>query len=725
MQMRTAFGCALLSFWALACHDWDSLAKDRNASDASGNGENPMVDASTPCSEHEVYADKDGDGYGDRNWMMSACEPPAGFVTNNDDCDDDCAACHPEAKELCTADRRDENCDGSQNEGCACTPAEPTSCGPATDGNGENPMVDASTPCTEHEVYADKDGDGYGDRNWTMSACEPPAGFVTNNDDCDDDCAACHPEAKELCTADRRDENCDGSQNEGCACTPAEPTSCGPATDQGECVFGSQLCGENASWGICEGAVLAADETCNGLDDDCDGMIDDGVFNACGACGAAPVESCDGIDNDCDSHIDEDTDPLCTWRECGNGACGTVAEISAGGGNPDAHTCARLTTGAVYCWGANTSGQLGHGHVGTNTSKPVRVVAPSGNGYLEGALAVTAGENHTCALLATSIVCWGGNTSGQLGDSSAGASSARPVTVQAASGVSLSGVRAIDAGKSFTCAVLSDQSVACWGDDQYGQLGRGTSGSGSVGYTAARVLGIAGIEATLTGVERVSSGMAHACALLGSGAVRCWGYNARGQVGNGAKGPAPVSQPVAVRNGLNSGDLVAAAVTAGGSFSCVRFSGGEASCWGDNSSGQLGTDTAGEAMSLPVVVGGGGFSTLRGVSQIEAGLGAHVCARLSSGQGACWGGNYWGQLGNGASGSTAASMRPVGVLQVGEQPGGARMTDITAFSLGPNHSCALRSDASIACWGSDETGQLGHGSGPNPSLTPLQVSNPQ
>ncbi|MEI8158460.1 MAG: hypothetical protein WCH60_16465 [Burkholderiales bacterium] len=178
------------------------------------------------------------------------------------------------------------------------------------------------------------------------------------------------------------------------------------------------------------------------------------------------------------------------------------------------HSCAVLSSGAVQCWGDNRSGQLGNGST-TISSSPVSV-----NG-ISNATLVSAGDGHSCAVLGSGAVqCWGANSNGQLGNGST-TSSSIPVSV---SGISNATSVSVSVAGSHSCAVLSSGAVQCWGSNGSGQLG-----NSSYSNTNSSPVSVSGIS----NATSVSAGSGHSCAVLGSGAVQCWGSDNYGQRGTG------------------------------------------------------------------------------------------------------------------------------------------------------------------------------------------------
>ncbi len=291
-------------------------------------------------------------------------------------------------------------------------------------------------------------------------------------------------------------------------------------------------------------------------------------------------------------------------------------------------------------------------------------------------IAVTAAVGHACALTdAGAAWCWGSNDLGQLGDGSTAASLA-PVPV--AGGLTFT---MLSAGAYNTCGLAPDGSAYCWGRNDVGQLGDGSTTNRS---TPVAVSGGRRFAAVTTGV-------AHACGLTAGGSAYCWGLNYSGQLGNGTT--ANSSTPVAV-----SGGLTFAAVSAGGTHTCGVTT-AAAYCWGENLFGELG-DGSTTNRPTPVPVG----SSLAFVS-VSAGS-SLTCGVAAAGTAYCWGFNHGGQLGDG---STTDRSTPVAVA------GGLSFASV---STGGTPTCAITASGAAYCWGSVG---LGDGSS-NGSTTPVAVA---
>lgn len=275
-------------------------------------------------------------------------------------------------------------------------------------------------------------------------------------------------------------------------------------------------------------------------------------------------------------------------------------------------SCAVLGTGKVKCWGANGAGQLGNGSTLPSTT-PVEVQG------LGGVVGLSGMGTHFCAALQDGTArCWGNNADGQLGDGTT-TSSPVPTTV-----TGLSEVSQISAGVSSTCAVRTDGFVVCWGQGTYGQLGNGSVASSSIPVP---------VDHIVSGARGVGVGRGHACAVVASGTVLCWGGGNFGQIGNG--GSAGTADPVSV------GWLGAAVkIAVGDSHACALLPDGTAACWGYNATGQLGNGVATNSL-LP-----GAVSSVSGAAAMAAGA-HHTCVMRSDGAVRCWGDNTVGQLGTG------------------------------------------------------------------------------
>ncbi|MFY9487755.1 MAG: Ig-like domain-containing protein, partial [Solirubrobacterales bacterium] len=280
-----------------------------------------------------------------------------------------------------------------------------------------------------------------------------------------------------------------------------------------------------------------------------------------------------------------------------------------------AHTCVILASGQAQCWGTRSSGQVGDGVTGTSIRIRTNV---SG---MTTASRISAGNNHTCALVvAATVHCWGTNGLRQLGDGTTVGSSNVPTTV-----TGLSSVIAVDSGGNHTCAIVTGGQAKCWGGNASGQIGNGNTTSPIT--AATNVTGVNNATA-------ISTGGSHSCAIVGTGSVKCWGQGANGQLGNGASASSSTAVNV-------SGITNATAIEVGDFHSCAIVALGAVKCWGAAGFGRLGNGDSATDRNTPVDVSG-----LIGAVKIAAG-GSHTCATLGSGKAYCWGKAADGALGNG------------------------------------------------------------------------------
>jgi alpha-tubulin suppressor-like RCC1 family protein len=386
--------------------------------------------------------------------------------------------------------------------------------------------------------------------------------------------------------------------------------------------------------------------------------------------------------------------------------------------------CAVLSFGEVDCWGDNSNGELGNAST-TNSDVPVAVKGLGGTGTLTGVASLASdssggGSDGYCAVLTSGAVdCWGDNSSGDLGNGT-NVGSHVPVAVEGLGRTgTLAGVANLVSGLGSYCAVLTSGAVDCWGDNYYGALGDGSTINSDV---PVAVEGLGG-TGTLTGVASLMSNHFSYCAVLTSGAVDCWGENF-GALGNGSTTNSDF--PVAVEGLGGTGTLTGVVGLAGdlGAGYCALLSSGTVDCWGRF---YLGNGTPTNSDFPVAVEGLGGTGTLTGVASIiseNLGAGddsAGYCAVLQTSGVDCWGNNSFGRLGNG---STTNSDIPVAVEGPG---GTGTLTGVVGLVSGAEGDgggyaiCAVLSSGAIDCWGYNYYGELGNGSTTN-SDVPVAVS---
>ncbi len=330
------------------------------------------------------------------------------------------------------------------------------------------------------------------------------------------------------------------------------------------------------------------------------------------------------------------------------------------------HGCALDTRGAVWCWGQNAAGQLGDGS-DTPSGAPVQVRFPPRTVIAQ----LGVGEKSACALTTTgSIHCWGDNQYGQVGCGT---------PLRRETPALVTGLRArptaVAAGWTHTCALLADGSLSCWGDNAFGQLGDGTTDGRA---TPVRVRDLS--PRTLA----VAPGRDHTCALGDDGAVRCWGKNTEGQLGDPTTAPSKTARIV---TGL---DAAVTGLSAGQEHGCAIKSDGTLWCWGKNDDGQLGVGDY-KSRATPAQV------RLEGtVTAVSCGH-FHTCALKADRSAWCWGQNAYGQLGDGAKQNRNLPVRA------------PLFFPPASLFAGGRHTCALKADRSLYCWGFNFYGQLGDG----------------
>jgi len=376
----------------------------------------------------------------------------------------------------------------------------------------------------------------------------------------------------------------------------------------------------------------------------------------------------------------------------------TAVAISTGW----SHTCAILDNGSLKCWGNGESGKLGTGN--TNNVLSPSSIGPVDLGSGRTAIGIAASDRFTCALLDNGTErCWGHNAYGQLGygntetigdDETPG--SVGPIDLGA-------GRRAIaiTIGKYFACAELDNDTVRCWGESYYGQLGYGNQTR--IGDNEAPSLAGPVDLGTVHGVSETASGGNHTCALLDDGTVRCWGLNGNGQLGIGSTETIGDNENPGVGGVVDLGGHSAVEIAAGEAHTCALLDDGTVRCWGKGASGQLGYGNT-EDIGDNEPVGSVSVVNLGGESAVAIAAGAnHSCALMTNGSVRCWGLNSNGQLGYGNTSNIGDDETPSAVLPV------ALGRNATAITAGGNHTCARLDDGALRCWGLGTYGRLGYG----------------
>ena len=389
-----------------------------------------------------------------------------------------------------------------------------------------------------------------------------------------------------------------------------------------------------------------------------------------------------------------------------------AASLDAGG----AHTCVVLTTGAVRCWGNDSAGQLGHDSA-VNIGDGTVSIRAAGDVPLGGkALALAAGTLHTCAVLVRGAVrCWGYGGNGQLGygNTSTVGDPSGPSILEAGDvpmGLAAKAT-AIAGGVRHTCALLTTGAVRCWGEGTQGELGHNSPAS--IGDDPSRSIELAG-DVPLGGkASAITAGDSFTCALLTTGRVRCWGYGGYGQLGHNSAANVgdgnPAGQSIEQAGNVPLTGKVTA-IAAGAHHVCGLMSTGAVRCWGDAFAGQLGYDSK-------AIIGDGTGVLMQDLGDVPLGGkavaitagGNHTCALLSTGGVRCWGDGVFGELGYGNTTSVGDGSGP-SIKQAGDVPLGARAV---AVSAGDAHTCALLSTGAVRCWGDGNSGRLGYGNPDN------------
>jgi alpha-tubulin suppressor-like RCC1 family protein len=408
-------------------------------------------------------------------------------------------------------------------------------------------------------------------------------------------------------------------------------------------------------------------------------------------------------------------------------------QASAGG----LHTCGLRGDGSLWCWGFGDYGQRGDGWfnpegsvIGWGVARPVRVLMageePGGAAWTDWT-AVAAGSAHTCGLRSDGTLwCWGIGYEGQRGDGTTDRERATPVQVLAADeppgGTGWGDWTAVSCAAYATCGMRANGSLWCWGNGR---------------ATPRRIL--APDESSEPGSPggwvAVSTGPEHTCALRANGTLWCWGHNSRGKLGDGTTETRSEPTQVIVAEG-DPGDLGWndwLAVSTRRSHTCGSRSDGTLWCWGEGDHGRRGDGTTRRTRTTPAQVlaagavpGGDTWSDWVSVSAGDS----HTCGLRRDGTQWCWGSGFDGRRGDGRDPLLTGYLdvvqsTPVQVLAADEPAGGTCWDDWSMVTAGGDHTCGLREDGSLWCWGNGRFGQRGDGSTIHRRMTPREVIDPE
>ncbi|NCQ59152.1 MAG: hypothetical protein GW913_00610 [Myxococcales bacterium] len=611
-------------------------------------------------TECELHGDADGDGH-------------ASIDCSGDDCDDSDPNRYPDNSEVCDAAKHDEDCD------------------PTTFG------------------FRDMDGDGFPDDQ----CCNVDAsGADVCGTDCEDGVPGVHPTEAESCNG--IDDNCDGVADEGLRIDAYHPDcdgdrygatgsagimGCAAPAMAPPCAAPSSVSAWAPNAGDCDDTNDAinsgtSEDSCNGIDDNCDGLLSavedadrDGFASiACSgtdcddtdaAIHPGATEVCDGIDSDCSLVTGAGgADPAEDADGDGHAPLGAAC---AGGWPTDDCDDAHDT---VYPGSAEVCDGLDNDC--NSTVDDAALTDADCTSSLTGVSAAvcSAGVCSSTTCLMGWEDCDVDGTNGceiNLVTDVANCGSCGHACMLACGAGSCDEAVEVSAGNAHTCARRASGEVTCWGLNSIGECGDGTT-------VLSRPRPVATVD--LVDAVQVSAGYFHSCARRSTGEVVCWGYNRRGQLGDGTR--TNQSRPTAVLGLTDAVDVATAGDLPGGVHSCALRSTGEVVCWGYNTYGEIGDGTTTERLTATAVVG------LTDAVELSLGSG-HSCARRATGEVVCWGYNRFGQLGDG---TVVDRTTPVAV---------SGLTDAVEISAGSIHTCARRASGQVVCWGRNYDNELGDG----------------
>lgn len=478
------------------------------------------------------------------------------------------------------------------------------------------------------------------------------------------------------------------------ACAKTTPYKC---TGNDQCVLGGQP-------GTCE-----PEGYCAFPDMDCPSgtRFESGAGSGFGGqCTTPPLPPCGALGQTCCTGEQGSAGPCVGGTYCNAGTCDEcVADMTFG------HDlgCYLKKDHTVWCAGNSASGQLGNG-MGSSVFDTSAVQVVDATGPITDATAIGGGYNHTCAVRANGAVsCWGRDYDGQLGNNATSDSNIAVQVLKAmgsAGTAPLTGIDSLAGGSALTCGHDTTGIVWCWGFNNAGQLGDGTT---TTRHIAAPVLATAG-GASFTGGEDIISGDNFACTKKGS-AYWCWGNDGDTQFGDGSNAtnhPNPVK--LATTSAIGLGNYHACWINADTSISCA----------GANYHGQMGNgsgnDFLGVDQQTPGPVLADATTPFMNAVELAAG-GAMTCARTTDGHVWCWGDNKYGQIGEGAP-----TPYPSQVLDAATFKPLEHADHLVAKYA---HICAHTTDAGWKCWGRGSSGELSDGKGRSRGMaTPLGLSCP-
>ncbi len=593
---------------------------------------------------------------------VEECDPGSGGIGPNESCVPGCLI------NVCGDgfEGPGEQCDdGNPFDGDGCN----TDCTTGSCGNG---IVDPGEDCD------DQNGDNNDDCLNTCVAAECGDGVLWfNNEECDD--GGLNSNSAECTLACTLNVCGDGNLFEGVE-------ECDPGADL---IGPGMMCLPGCVMNGCGDGDLGPGEECDdGNADDTDGCTSMCVAATCG----------DGFvwagNEDCDDQNAEDNDAC--HNDCSANA---VAEVGTGGN----HTCARFNNGTLSCWGNGNDGRTGYA-----TEDNIGDDEPAGSlGMVDVAgpiVSVQTGISHTCVMYAGGeIRCFGRAGDGQLGygNTTLIGDDEVPASVGFVDiGGSASMIHS-DGGSFHTCALLTSGSVVCWGRGGDGRLGYAATDSVGDDETPAQYVAQAGPVQVGGNVVQFASGFAHTCALLDDGTVRCWGLATSGQLGYGNANSVGDDETPASVGAVPIGASVES-IGAGWNHTCAVLVGGDVKCWGRGNDGRLGYGNV-AFVGLNNVPSAVGVVDVGGtVVKVDGGTG-HTCALLDDNTVRCWGWGGRGQLGYGNVTNIGDNETPssAGAVELG-----GPAVDI---AVDGNHSCAVRDDGRVLCWGDAGDGRLGYG----------------